>query len=124
MCDVYRGFYILPSNIIRCKNIDWKTEFMKFVTANKDDMLNISAIHAELALWETSWRSGIEKVEYDNIVDMLRNFNELSFPNIFVAFKILAVIPVTTYECERSVFALRRMKTWLRNTMVNERLTD
>ena len=67
---------------------------MKFVTASKDDIPNISAIYAELALWETSWRSGIEKVEYDNIADTLSNCNELPFPNIFVALKILAVIPV------------------------------
>ena len=34
----------------------------------------------------------------------------------------MAVTPVTTCECERSVSPLRRMKTWLRNTMTNERL--
>ena len=42
--------------------------------------------------------------------------------NIYVALKILAVTPVTTCECERSVSALRRLKTWLRNTMEEERL--
>ena len=88
---------------------------MKFMTAYKNDM-NTSDIHAELALWKSSCRFGIEKVEFSNIAD------EQSFPNIFVAPKILAVIPVATCECERSVSALRRMKTWLRSTMVNERL--
>ena len=122
MCDVYRGFYIIPCNFLHCKKVDWKTEITKFMTLYKADMPNFSAIHAELALWEASWRCGIEMVEYDNIADMLRNCNELSFPNIFVALKILAVIPVTTCECERSLSALRRMKTWLRNTMLNERL--
>ena len=92
---------------------------MKFVTAYKDDMPNTSAIHAQL--WETSWRSGIEKVEYDNIADTLGNWNKLLFPNIFVALKILVVISVTNCESERSVSALCQMKTWLRSIMVNER---
>ena len=57
-----------------------------------------------------------------SVSDTLKNCDELAFPNIYVALKILAVLPVTTCECERSVSALRRMKTWLRSTMANERL--
>ena len=53
---------------------------------------------------------------------LYKTANELVFPNIYVALKILAVVPVTTCECERSVSALRRMKTWLRTTRSNERL--
>ncbi len=95
---------------------------MKFVTAYADDMPNFRSIHAELALWETSWKDGFEKVQYNSVADTLRNCNELAFPNIFTALKILPVVPVTTCECERSISALRRMKTWLRSTMINERL--
>jgi hypothetical protein len=122
MCNLYNGFYVIPSNFLHCKGVNWKTEFMKFMSAYEDDMPNFRTIHAELDLWEISWKNGFEKVEYDNIADTLRNCNELAFPNIYVALKILAVVPVTTCECERSVSALRRMKTWLRTTMSNERL--
>ena len=80
---------------------------MKFVSAYEDDMPDYRTIHAELGLWETSWKKGFEKVQYSSVADTLRNC-------------ILAVLPVTTCECERSVSALRRMKTWLRNTMENE----
>ena len=85
-------------------------------------MPSYQTIHAELGLWETSWKEGFEQVGYDSIADTLRNCNELAFPNIFAALKILEVLPVTTCECERSVSSLRRMKTWLRNTMAKERL--
>ena len=122
MCDLYRGFYVIPGVFLNCKDLDWKTEFMKFVEAYREDMPNYRAIHAELGLWETSWRKGFEEIVHDSVADTLRNCNELAFPNIFTALKILAVVPVTTCECERSVSALRRMKTWLRNTMTNERL--
>ena len=102
--------------------MNWKTEFMKFMSAYKEDMPNFRTIHAELDLRETSRKNGFENAEYDNITDTLQNCNELAFPNIYVALKILAAVPVTTCECERSVSALRRMKTWLRTTMSNERL--
>ena len=85
-------------------------------------MPNYRAIHAELGLWETSCRKGFEEIAYDSVADTLRNCNEIAFPNIFTAWKISAVAPVTTCEWERSLSALRRMKTWLRNTMTNERL--
>ena len=97
-------------------------EFMKFASAYEDDMPNFRTIHAELGLWETSWKKGFEKIQHSTIADTIRNCDEITFPNIFTALKILAVVPVTTCECERSISALRRMKTWLRNTMQNERL--
>ena len=30
-CNVYSGFYIIPKNFLRCKGVDWKAEFMKFL---------------------------------------------------------------------------------------------
>ena len=123
MCNLYNGFYLIPSIFLKCsKDFDWKTEFMKFASAYKDDMPDYRTFHAELGLWETSWKKGFEKVQYSTIADTIRNCDEIAFPNIFTALKILAVVPVTTCECERSISALRRMKTWLRNTMENERL--
>ena len=47
---------------------------------------------------------------------------ELSYPNLHCCLKILGTIPVTTCECERSISSLRRLKTYLRSTMGEERL--
>ena len=47
---------------------------------------------------------------------------EKSFPNITAALRVLSTIPVTSCECERSVSVLRRLKTYLRNTMCQNRL--
>ena len=122
MCDLYIGFYVIPHNFLQCKGVNWKTEFMKFMSAYKEDIPNFRTIHAELDLWEINWKNGLENVECDSVADTIQNCNELAFPNIYVALKILATVPVTTCECERSISALRRMKTWLRTTMSNERL--
>jgi len=37
---------------------------------------------------------------------------------------ILAVLPITTCEAERTFSALRRLKTYLRNTMASDRFTS
>ena len=121
-CNLYNGLYIIPKNFLPCKGVDWKADFMKFVTAYSDDMPSFETIHAELGLWETSWKESFEQVQYDSVASTLHNCNDLAIPNIFAALKILAVVPVTTCECEQSVSALCQMKTWLRSTMVNERL--
>ena len=44
------------------------------------------------------------------------------FPNISVIFKLLISLPVGSCSCERSFSALRRLKTWCRSTMVEDRL--
>ena len=92
------------------------------MSAYKEDMPNLRTIHAELDLWEINWKNGFENVECDSVANTIQNCNKLAFPNIYVALKILATVPVTTCECERCISALRRMKTWLRTTMSNERL--
>ena len=49
--------------------------------------------------------------------------DKLSYPNIFTAFQIFVTIPVTTCTCKRSISGLRRLKTYLRSTMTDNRLT-
>ncbi|XP_046844785.1 52 kDa repressor of the inhibitor of the protein kinase-like [Xenia sp. Carnegie-2017] len=102
VCDIYRGFYIIPSIFLHCKDVNWKEEFMKFAVAYKEDMPHFRKIHAELGLWETNWKGGFEKVKYDSIADTHRTCNKLAFPNIFTALKILAVVPV--YVCVKDPF--------------------
>jgi len=44
------------------------------------------------------------------------------FPNIECVLKILCIIPVTTATSERSFGSLKRIKTYLRSTMNQNRL--
>ena len=45
-----------------------------------------------------------------------------TFPDIYTALCILGTIPIITCQCERSVSALRHLKTYMRATMAQERL--
>ena len=46
----------------------------------------------------------------------------LCFPNIHCLLRILCTLPVTSCEYERSISGLRRLKTYMRNTMTEERM--
>ena len=45
------------------------------------------------------------------------------FPLIYTLLKILVTLPVSTASAERSFFKLKYLKTYLRNTICQERLT-
>nr|CAI5858452.1 unnamed protein product [Callosobruchus analis] len=45
------------------------------------------------------------------------------FPNVVVAIKIFLTMPVSVASCERSFSKLKLIKTYLRSTMGQERLS-
>ena len=55
---------------------------------------------------------------YQKMPDAVRGL----FSQVYILMKMLIVCPVSSCECERSFSALRRLKTWLRNTMTQQRL--
>ena len=46
------------------------------------------------------------------------------FPNILILLVIFLTVPVTSAECERSFSCLKRLKTWLRSTIGQSRLSS
>ena len=49
---------------------------------------------------------------------------QAAFPNLIELIRIAMTIVVSTAHCERSFSALKRIKTYLRSTMGEQRLTD
>jgi hAT family C-terminal dimerisation region len=59
-----------------------------------------------------------------NALTSLENCSEVFYPNVNKLLTILATLPVTTASAERSFSTLRRLKTYLRSTMTDDRLTS
>ena len=58
------------------------------------------------------------------LLEILRDNNlQSSFPNTVKLLKILITTPMTSAEAERCFSTLKRIKTFLRATMLNERLS-
>jgi hypothetical protein len=75
---------------------------------------------AELKLWWTSLQN-LSKIP-SNLSELLNNCNENDYPNVFKLLKIVATLPITTATADRSFSTMRRLKTYLRNTMAENRL--
>nr|CAI5856055.1 unnamed protein product [Callosobruchus analis] len=64
----------------------------------------------------------LETLSDIEVVDLFKEAN-IFYPAVRKALIILSTIPCTTATVERSFSTLRRVKTWLRSTMGEERLT-
>ena len=101
-------FVIIPTLMLQLdesSKMNWRENFSEFCTMYKSDFPS-----------ERSRRTHLLSS------DTLKQTNPHIFPNIFIVMKILAVLPVTICSCERSISVLRRMKTYSRSTMTQERL--
>lgn len=63
-----------------------------------------------------------------NTLELSKKFIEekqnIFYPEIFKVFKIYLSIPISSSEAERSFSCLKRIKTWLRNTTGQSRLSS
>ena len=64
--------------------------------------------------------------ELETINDVLKDLLPLkaAFPNLVKLLQIVLTTVVSTASCERSFSALKRIKTYLRSTMSEQRLND
>lgn len=77
-------------------------------------------IKNEIELWQQLWHDRPNLTNL-TVVDVLKETHSF-FPETEKALKILIALPCTTCTVERSFSSLRRLKTWLRSTMAEDRL--
>lgn len=81
---------------------------------------NLPNIKIEVELWQQFWQNKPNSTD-QTVVDILKEAKPF-FPDTEKALKILIALPCTTCTVERSFSSLRRLKTWLRSTMSENRL--
>lgn len=81
---------------------------------------NIDNFETEALCWYDFWKTQEFKTGQD-FIDLLP-FTQF-YPAVRYALLVLLTLPITTCTVERSFSTLRRVKTWLRSTMSNERLS-
>ncbi|XP_060860571.1 uncharacterized protein LOC132937949 [Metopolophium dirhodum] len=97
------SFYIPEVDTVtaNCELQIWKQKLKGLVT-NINEMLPSNA--------------GVED-PCSNALDAIRCCDPIIFPNIFMLLKILCCLPVSTSTPEKSFSGLKRIKTYLRNSM-------
>ena len=125
--NVYNGFSIVPTKMISMINHPslngqgWKEKFNLFSKFYEADLPNPLGLCAELELWEKFWTTYQGSLP-DSAASTLKALGFEGFENIKICLRILATLPLTSCECERSFSALRMLKTYNRSTMVEDRL--
>ena len=135
----YKGLYLIPSKIISLvsKGESWIDKFLPFLRFYEDDLPNPKAVDAELKLWEDFWVMNSETCP-DNIQTTLSSLSNIptnsystlsaiefpGFANIKCCLRLLASLPITTCECERSFSGMRRLKNYTRTTMNQDRFSN
>lgn len=91
----------------------------------KDDLLhnNSDILEAEWKLWALQWKTTASP-KPSNAVDTLKAIQKEIFPNISILLKILAILPVTTSSVERSFSTIKRLRSYLRNSTGQDRLSS
>lgn len=110
---------IHPYNMLQKTVQEMKTTSEEIANFYKIDNLKI-----EIELWYELWKSKELDDEYLkrlNLVDVYSEAKEM-LPSVKHAIEIAMALPCTTATIERSFSTLRRVKTWLRTTMGENRL--
>ena len=84
-------------------------------------------LNGEINLWRQKWvRHRTEKPTEsipETVAEGLSACDKETFPLVHLFLTILFTLPISTASAERSFSTLRRLKTWLRSRMGEERLT-
>ena len=94
----------------------WKVKLSSFMDEYIDDMVDPTSLDAEIDLWGNLWRNNQAELPH-HVKKVLERKPKTSFTNINRVLHLLAILPVTTCSCERSISALRRIKTYIESTM-------
>ena len=87
-----------------------------------EDLPSQATLAHEILLWKTMWGNLPKSEHVTSIHQCYLKCNVVQYPNIKTILCITCTFPVTSCESERSFSALKRLKTYLRATMHQERL--
>ena len=92
--------------------------------AYKDDLpaADQGVFNGEITRWKTRWAQTTDKPR--SLATTLAVTNCELYANVSVCLTILLTMPVSTASAERSFSTMRRVKTYLRATMLTERLSS
>ncbi|VFQ94988.1 unnamed protein product [Cuscuta campestris] len=81
--------------------------------------IDAEELYMELKLFNT-----LQTSEFSNLIDVLKHLRELGYyQNVCIAYKILLTVLVTVASAERSFSKLKLLKSYLRSTMSQERVS-
>ena len=127
--NIYSLSLLVPRHRILCskdKTFDENEAMTKLLKCwefygDKSQSSNVGQFKAELKVWNNLWENHKGDLP-DTALEALEKCDKNAFPNISWLLSILAVLPVSTAEAERTFSKVTRTMTALRATMSEQRL--
>ena len=117
--------YFIPSSVIRPDRFDTSELYAQYKACLREPASELQ-FKGELDLWKQKWlrlnSQNPSPVIPNTAAAGLAACDRETFPMIHSLLTILLCMPVSTASAERSFSTLRRLKTWLRSRMGQERL--
>ena len=110
---------LVPS--VLCKQ---KPDLADAISMYKGDLPSPTLLPEELHRWEQRYKRKDPNDCPNSCAKAIKECQRESFPNLHILLQLACTIPVTSCECERSASALRRLKTFMRASMGQERLSS
>ena len=105
-------------------NVNWRGKVWNIFKFYNTDFVFEKDIPAELDLWERYWTKefkGNFPTTVSDTLDALNELNPYSYPTVFKALRIIAVLPSTSCSYERSISSWRRLKDYAQSTIKLDR---
>ena len=120
--NVIEFMHLLPPSAITTPRSD-RRNFENILQLYDNDLPCPLSFDSELDLWQHKWASEPQLASELNTPEKcLAHTDSDFFPNIHVLLRIMATLPVTSCECERSISMLKLVKSPLRSSMGQDRL--
>ncbi len=87
----------------------------------ESDLPSPKLLGEEVKRWRRHFMSESKATLADTPGSALKACSESFYPNITILLRIAATLPITSCECERSASSLRRLETYNRASMTEER---
>lgn len=110
---------LIPHNLKDFKREDQ----LRIYRAYEPDLQPENQFLLEIQRWVARWEMFPSK-KPEQLCETLEMTNKELYPNVYCILKILLTMPPTTTTAERSFSVMKRVKTYLRSTMGQERLSS
>jgi hypothetical protein len=82
--------------------------------------IDIDTLMAEMTVVKNEFKTEHPKKILNYPMQTASIINEATFPNLYKLLSVAFTLPISSATCERSFLAMRRFKTWIRSTMLQD----
>ena len=119
--DISEAANLYESDLVMCRK---DTDISEAANLYESDLPSQELLQSELIRWKQKFVSLQPDQRPSSCTSALKKCDKDFFPNAHVFLRIACTLPCRSCECERSFIVMRRLRTYMRCSMSDDRLTS